>query len=236
MPNRKDIYNQNAEQYERLVSRKDHQNNILHALTEIHPLEGCNVVELGAGTGKVTRILAPLVNAIWAFDASRHMLKAAARILETKGLSTSGMAVADHRCLPVMDGVADIVISGWSVCYLATNSGEEWRGEVEKALREMERVLHRDGMIILIEGLGAGKKPNPGEKLKPYYAYLKERGFCSRWIRTDYEFESLQEAKESLEFFFGSLFSPDTQVAKLTEKGKSWVRLPTCTGIWWKCV
>ncbi len=236
MSDRKDIYNQHAEEYERLVSRKDYQNNILRALTEIHPLEGRNIVELGAGTGKVTRILAPLVNAIWVFDASQHMLEAAARVLETKRLDTRGMAVADHRCLPVMDGIADIVISGWSVCYLATGSGKEWRGEVAKALREMERVLDREGMIILIEGLGSGKNPNPGEKLKPYYAYLKEQGFCSRWIRTDYEFESLQEAKESLEFFFGSLYSPDMKVEKLAEKGESWVRLPTCTGIWWKIV
>ena len=70
MPDHRVVYSQQAEQYEQIVSQLDYQNNILRALTEIHPLEGCKVVELGAGTGRVTRILAPLVDAIWAFDAS----------------------------------------------------------------------------------------------------------------------------------------------------------------------
>ena len=98
------VYSQQAEQYEQLVSREDYQNNILRALTEIRPLEGCKVVELGAGTGRVTRIVAPLVDSVWAFDASHHMLETAARVLQAKGLGTRGIAVADHRCLPVRDG------------------------------------------------------------------------------------------------------------------------------------
>lgn len=233
LPDHRVIYDQHAEQYEQLVSRLDYQNNILRALTEIHPLEGRNVVELGAGTGKVTRILAPLVDAIWLFDVSHHMLGVAARALETEGSGIRGIAVADHRYLPVISGVADIVISGWSVCYLAVWSGEEWRGEVGKALREMERVLQHEGTIILLEGLGTGyERPQPPEKLKAYYEYLEQEGFCSRWIRTDYEFESLEQAKELLEFFFGKKLAGETVVAMV--EGENWVRLPVCTGIWWK--
>lgn len=230
MPDQREIYNQHAEQYERIVLREDYQGNILRALAEIHPLEGHNVVELGAGTGRLTRILAPLVNDIWLFDISHHMLGVAARALETEGARNWGLAVADHRNLPLVDGIADIVISGWSVCYLAVWNGKEWKREVGKALKEMERVLQRKGMIILLETLGTGyEQPEAPEKLKGYYEYLGKEGFSWRWIRTDFEFESLEEAKELTGFFFGK------EMATRVEK-KKWVRLPECTGIWWKSV
>jgi ubiquinone/menaquinone biosynthesis C-methylase UbiE len=230
MPNHREIYNQRAEQYELLVAREDYRGNILHALVEIHPFEGHSVVELGAGTGRLTRILAPLVKDIWLFDISHHMLEIAVRALETGGEMEWGLAVADHRNLPLKDGIADVVISGWSVRYLALWSEEGWRREVWEALREMERVLGRKGMIILLETEGTGyEQPEAPEKLRGYYEYLEEEGFSRKWIRTDYEFESLEEAKELMGFFFHE------EMATRVEEEK-WVRVPECTGIWWKSV
>jgi ubiquinone/menaquinone biosynthesis C-methylase UbiE len=230
MPDQREIYNQHAEQYERLVSREDHQGNILSALVEIYPFEGGDVVELGAGTGRLTRLLVPLANTIWLLDISGHMLGMAARILEAEGARNWRMAVADHRNLPLADGIADAVISGWSVCYLAVWSGEEWREEVGKALREMERVLRDEGIIILLETLGTGyEEPEAPEKLRRYYEHLKGEGFSRKWIRTDLEFESLEEAVELMGFFFG-----EEMAAKVEEK--KWVRVPECTGIWWRDV
>jgi len=228
MPDQREIYNRHAKEYERLVLREDYQGNIIRALAEIHPLEGRSVVELGAGTGRLTRMLAPLVSDIWMFDISAHMLEVAASALERMGARNWGMAVADHRKLPLADEVADLVISGWSVSYLAVWGGGEWRKEVREALREMERVLRRGGMIVLLETLGTGhEQPEAPEKLKGYYEYLGREGFSRRWIRTDFEFESLAEAKQLTGFFFGQ------EMATRVEKEK-WVRLPECTGIWWK--
>lgn len=156
MPHHREIYNQRAEQYELLVAREDYRGNILRALMEIHPFEGHSVVELGAGTGRLTRILAPLVKDIWLFDIFHHMLEIAVRALETGGEREWGLAVADHRNLPLKDGIADVVISGWSVCYLALWSKEGWWREVWEALREMERVLGRKGMNHSIGDRGDG--------------------------------------------------------------------------------
>lgn len=141
MPDQKEIYNQHAEQYESLVSKEDYQGNILRALMEIHPFEGYNVVELGAGTGRLTRLLAPLANTIWALDISDHMLGVAARTLEAMGARNWKMAVADHRSIPLADGIADVVISGWSVGCLTAWSGRRWRKEISKVIGEIERVL-----------------------------------------------------------------------------------------------
>ena len=60
----KEIYASRAQDYERLVAREDFAGNILKALQEIRALSGLDVVELGAGTGRLTCLLAPLVRSI----------------------------------------------------------------------------------------------------------------------------------------------------------------------------
>ena len=50
----KEIYASRARDYERLVAREDYQGNILKALQDIRALAGLDVVELGAGTGRLT--------------------------------------------------------------------------------------------------------------------------------------------------------------------------------------
>ena len=108
MPDHEKIYNEHADQYELLVSREDYQRNILRALDKIRPLYGLDVVELGAGTGRLTCMLAPVVKSIRAFDASQHMLDVAIAKLGQSGLQNWRVKVADHRNLPVADRVAAV--------------------------------------------------------------------------------------------------------------------------------
>jgi ubiquinone/menaquinone biosynthesis C-methylase UbiE len=225
--NHKEIYSKHADQYELLVSCEDYQQNIFPALNEIRPLAGLDVVELGAGTGRLTCMLAPVVKTIRAFDASQHMLDVAVAKLGKSGLRNWRVEVADHRHLPVADQVADVAISGWSICYTAVGHEKTWRRELDKAVGEMKRVLRPGGTVIILETLGTGcDTPHPLDTLSEYYAFLGEEGFSSTWIRTDYRFESLAEAEELIRFFFGE----DMAGKVVREK---WVIVPECTGIWW---
>ncbi|MFN8387558.1 MAG: hypothetical protein U0X92_14225 [Anaerolineales bacterium] len=91
----------------------------------------------------------------------------------------------------------------------------------------MKRVLRSDGMIILFESLGTGKEsPIRLEHVESTYQWLDANGFQGKWIRTDYKFESLEEAEELSRFFFGD---------ELGEKVRQneWIVLPECTGVWW---
>jgi ubiquinone/menaquinone biosynthesis C-methylase UbiE len=221
------IYSQQAEQYERLICREDYQKNISRALKRIAAFDGLDAVELGAGTGRLTRLLAASTKSIRAFDISVPMLNVAADRLREGGFPNWDVAVADHRNLPLKDGVADIAISGWSICYLVTWSDKNWRSEVERALAEMLRVLRPNGQIILFETLGTGyQTPCPPEHLLGYYDYLMASGFSSTWIRTDYRFSSLAEAEALTRFFFGEALAQ-----KVVQEG--WITVPECTGIWW---
>jgi ubiquinone/menaquinone biosynthesis C-methylase UbiE len=224
------IYSSQADQYERLIGREDYHGNIKPALARIQALAGLEVVELGAGTGRITRLLAPEARQVVAFDGSEHMLSVARRKLLESGWSNWRLGAADNRLLPLRDSTADLAIAGWSLGHSVGWYPESWRLEVGRALAEMSRVLRPGGTIILLETLGtnqaAPRPPTPG--LAEFFAWLEqEQGFRRTWIRTDYCFDSLQEANELIRFFFGGEMADN-----ILANGSPIV--PECTGIWWR--
>ncbi len=233
MADEKEIYTQDALQYEALVAREDYQGNIFSAIRTLVPFEGLNIVELGAGTGRLTCPMAASARNVWGFDLSAAMLQVAASKLRAGNGPEVGqdlpcrLAVADHRSIPVPTGWADLVISGWSVCYLAVWNPQSWRRELDRGLGEMQRVLRPGGAILLLETQGTGfTSPHPPAFLQDYYSYLEDRGFSFQWIRTDYAFTSRQEGEELSRFFFG----PDMP-SRLVEDPQGRILLPECTGV-----
>ena len=221
------IYQTDGDRYEALISREDYQGNIMKALEEIVNPDGLEILDLGAGTGRLTLMLAPRAKSMRAFDVSEEMLRVCRQKLEAGGLSNWEIKGADHRQLPVEDASADLVVSGWSVSYLAVWNPDTWWAELEKWLSEMKRVLRRGSYIILFESLGTGNgEPIELEHLKEYYPWLDEVGFQNKWIRTDYKFESIEEAEELSRFFFGDELGDKV-------KANQRVALPECTGVWW---
>jgi ubiquinone/menaquinone biosynthesis C-methylase UbiE len=225
MPNHKAIYTEEAARYELLVSHEDYEGNLLKVIQRITALEGKDVIDLGAGTGRLTCLLAPFVHSIAAFDASEQMLQVAADKLGKTGLTNWRTGVADHRHLPVEDQSIDLCISGWSICYLVDWNRQAWRAEVEAALAEMNRVLKPGGSIVIIETQGTGFTfPHPPDHLVEYFRFLDKLHFQSTWFRTDYCFDNEAQALESSTFFFGE---------EIKQKIEG-VKLPECTGLWWK--
>lgn len=232
MPTEKQVYDSHADQYERLIRREDWQNNISHSIQQIINPEGLDIVDLGTGTGRLTRLLARRARSIAAFDASAHMLSITEDFLRASGLSNWKTGVADHRQIPLADHSVDLIVSGWSFCYLAVwggdpVTGEGWQTALQAGLDEIKRLLRPGGTLILFETQGTGQEsPNPPEHLAGYFSWLDECGFQKTWIRTDYRFESLDEAVELANFFFGDEMGE-------TVRAKGWQTLPECTGVWW---
>ena len=151
------IYQSDADRYEALIAREDYQGNILRTLEQIVPdLKTRFVLDLGAGTGRLARLLAPRVKFVRAFDESDDMLRVCRDKLSTTGFANWSVDVADHRHLPVNDASAHLVVSGWSVSYLAVWGSENWREKLTEWLDEMKRVLTANSPIILFKSLGTG--------------------------------------------------------------------------------
>lgn len=222
------VYRQAGPRYQQLVDREDYQGNLLPALERIANPDGRDIYDLGAGTGRLACLLASRARSIRAFDLSPHMLEVAAARLEAGGWRNWSVAAADHRRIPCESSTADLVIAGWSLCYLVVWDADNWKSGLASGLQESKRLLRENGTLIIIETLGTGNtEPLVLEKLAGYFAYLEQEGFRRSWIRTDYRFQDRDEAQRLVEFFFGAEMldhlSPDDQPI-----------LPECTGIWWQ--
>jgi ubiquinone/menaquinone biosynthesis C-methylase UbiE len=218
------IYETRADDYDRMVAREDHEGNILRAIESVFPLADADVVDFGAGTGRLTTLLAPQVRFISAFDTSAHMLdRARANLERLRGLDNWRLAVADHRSIPVPSRSADLAVAGWTVHSVSDDSAE-----LSAALAEMERILCPGGATIILETLGTGHtEPLPPPGLIPFYDYLKDHGFANKAFRTDYRFASVAEAEELTRFFFGDELADRIVREQMTT-------VPEGTGPWWR--
>ena len=154
------------------------------------------------------------------------MLKVLKTSQHGKGNLSAELAGADYRRLPFKNNSTDFIVAGWSIGYLAAWHAGALKQELESTFDEIRRVLRPGGSIVIIETLGTGcARPRPFEIHAEYLDYLKRVGFRSDWIRTDYRFDSLEEAVSLSRFFFGEEMA--TQVRKKRQR-----ILPECTGIW----
>ncbi|PZD93765.1 class I SAM-dependent methyltransferase [Paenibacillus sambharensis] len=226
MPDHTEIYQAKAETYDVLISK---QPDLLRAVEEICAVEEKDVVDLGAGTGRLTLPLARKARSILALDASTEMLRVAEGKLNQAGFTNCQTRASDHRRIEAADNSADLLVSGWSICYTASSNQLGWEKDLEKVMEEIRRVLRPGGTAVIFETMGTGaEQPHPPDFLLPYYERLEQQyGFHHRWLRTDYQFDSVEEAVRLTEFFFGRELAGRVEQERMTV-------LPECAGMWWR--
>lgn len=111
-------------------------------LNEIYELipEGSNVLECAGGTGSISVKIADKAEKILCTDMSFNMLKYARRKAEKKHISNVSFAESDIMNLDYKSETYDVVIAG-NVLHLLD--------EPQKAVKELMRVVKKDGMLIL---------------------------------------------------------------------------------------
>lgn len=225
-----EIYRRHAEAYHRLVSREDTDGHLRPAIEAVCPLAGARVVEVGAGTGRLTRLLVSAGAEVLATEPEAAMREVARAFLADLPPGRVSLVEGRGDALPAPSGEADLCLAGWVFGHLRHWMPEGWREAVGACLDEMARVVRPGGRIVVIETLGTGRETPapPNADLGEYYRWLEEaRGFTRVALRTDYLFRDVEEAAELCGFFFG----PE-KAALVRRLGGA--RLPECTGLWWR--
>jgi SAM-dependent methyltransferase len=131
----------------REATRLNDQANTLDELIHNDTLfsKGSLILEAGCGVGAQTKIIAPKNpdSKFISIDISAESLKEAQQLIESMGIPNVEFEQADIFCLPFKDEVFDGVI----VCFVL-----EHVSDPSTALKELMRVLKKDGILIAIEG------------------------------------------------------------------------------------
>ena len=101
------------------------------------------VLEVGAGTGVMSLLIAELGYALTATDISRAMLQEARRKANQRGLSIT-FEIVDAEVLPFRDGDFDVVF-GRHILWTLPHP--------DRALMEWHRVLRPGGRLVLVDSL-----------------------------------------------------------------------------------
>ena len=224
------IYECHAGEYDAMVAAEDCDGHLLPALQSIVLLADAAVLEVGAGTGRVTRLLLAAGARVVASEPALAMLAVARRHTARQPAASCVLCGASALALPVRAGWADVAIAGWALGHLRSWYAGTWRETIARALAELDRALRPGGTLVVIETLGTGEErpraPNP--ELAEYYAWLEgEQGMERLAVRTDYRFPDPGTAARMTGFFFGGEFA-----ARVRREG--WSRIPECTGLWWR--
>jgi len=224
------IYRDHALEYDALVSAEDHDENLRATLLALLPSDGPRVLDVGGGTGRITRTIADHASAVTLLDRHPAMLEVARTRCTSPSPCPIDFVTADARSLPFADARFDAAIAGWVFGHFGFWNPDTWSAEVDTALAELERVVRPSGAILIIETLGTGvtapKAPN--QTLARYHRRLENsHQFHKIIIKTDYQFDSLEEAVARIGFFFGP-----TQAERVRSTGSPRVR--EFTGVWWR--
>jgi ubiquinone/menaquinone biosynthesis C-methylase UbiE len=106
------------------------------------PRAGDVVVDLGAGTGLLTLAFAERAARVWAIDSSRAMGDYLRVKANSAGLENVETVLTSAVSLPLLDGVADLVVSNYCLHELR-------HADKHRALAEARRVLKPGGRLVV---------------------------------------------------------------------------------------
>ena len=226
----KNIYNNMAVEYHRMIEYEDVDDNLYECIDKLLTVDFNSVLDIGSGTGRIPLLLSDTNLNVFGLDLYWEMLQENVR---QRNLSAGSwlLSQGDAGALPVSSDRFDVVTAGWVLGHTCSWH-PDWQTELDIVLNEMHRVVRSQGIIIIMETLTTGSDiPSPPTaELSDYYDWLENSwNFSRQELRTDYKFPNVQKAINNTEFFFGE------QLSNMIIDN-DWSRVPECTGVWSKIV
>ena len=226
------VYHALGRLYDRFKAYEDPEGQLAQAIRRIAPVDGADVVDIGCGTGLLSRALAGHAKSVHGYDRSRHMVRVARRLSVRAGLTNCLFAVADHRRIPLAASAADVVVAAWTLLSLVSETWQgDWRAELDKCILESRRILKTTGTMVVVETANILEELPPGEVWHPqrraFLEYLEQRhGFRNTHIRREWQYPSLSAAIRLTRLFYGR------PIAQAIRRNGS-QSIPESVGIWW---
>ncbi len=216
------------EKYDYLVNHEDYRKNLMRKIFTRRDIRGLDIVEIGAGTGRLTFQICPFAKYVTAYEPDENLLKVARAKKETRKVTNCVFLHGSPYQIPLKDKTMDVAIEGWNFPQIIASSEDVWQATIKRSLTEMQRVIRPGGTIFLIESLGILEEEPVEPKFfhRLYKEFESQYGFQRDWVRTDYQFESAAQA----EYYIGLFCGPEA-AAKIREQNLSVI--PACTGIWY---
>lgn len=224
------LYRTRARDYDEMIRREDAGQALLSTITSLATIAGCDLVDVGAGTGRLAIGLGALgARSVHAVDASDAMLGVLRERAVLAGITQLETTVADHEQLPLASASCDLATAAWTIGHATRTWESDWLPHVARSVAELRRITRSGGTVIVIESLGLPQRPmRPA--LAAYQRWLEsDQQFERIELDTDFVFASVEEADRLTRWFFG-----DATADELVRTAS--VRLPERTGLWWRRV
>lgn len=184
----------NALAYEKFSSVEDSNNLVFKYLIKHFDFKDKKVLEIGCGTGRYTKYLAPLAHQYFALEPSTNMLKITkkkcSKFKNIKFINCGGESI------PLKTGNFDIIFASWALSSMNSKKIQK------KAFNEMKRLLKNNGVIVLVEnqhksefvdllGISTNFKKSPSS-----YFINRFNFKLVKKINTFFKFKSVSNAKK----------------------------------------
>jgi SAM-dependent methyltransferase len=188
--------------YDALSRAEDAGDRVPSRLVELCDFAGREVVEVGPGTGRYTRVLAPLSRHWRALELSAAML--ARGRARCEGTMQLRWVQGNAASAPLADGCADLVFASWVF------SGLESDAVRDRVDREMMRLLRPGGTLWLVENAAGDEFIETVWGREAYGDGDITAHICARWgyqpadvVETAFEFPDAVTAQQVLGFLLG---------------------------------
>lgn len=192
------FYKDKAAVYEKFSEAEDAPNKILKTI--LPKLKNKIVLDVGCGTGKYAKLLAPHVRQYYGLDISNDQLLIAKK--KTCKLKNINFICADAAETRLSNNSFDAAIASWAISPIAGFPRKA------KAIARTFRTLKNGGIFYLIENDSTGtfekaRGAHRREETEEYNRWIKKQGFkIFKKIKTYFKFSSKKEAKR----IFGAIW------------------------------
>ncbi|KNH07338.1 methyltransferase domain containing protein [Perkinsela sp. CCAP 1560/4] len=229
----KEIYKRFPDRYDAFMSAHDYGEKVKSVILPM--LKQSNIViDAGCGTGRISRLVAPLVQRVYAFDQSPAMVTylASCRLPNTvcATCALGDESIANFHPSAGANPSPVVIIAAWSLCCVKQSHWAEqaWKPVVSRIIDNWICRFQPERIIVL-ENLGTGVK----EQTRKGDILQHVPGFSDPLhIRTDYAYATEEEALRELTFFYGGKTAAHFVNTCSWRNGEGQVVIPEVTGVY----